>query len=483
MYKLLLKDTSLYSLSTLLARGFSLITVPIFTRILSPADYGALDILSYAALLLALLLGIALDQAVGRWYHETEDTSDRKAIASTVLLYTLSVPFAFALVAVLAADEIARHWLDGQVGPETVIAALGYVWAQGLFSITTNLLRYQLRAKEFAACSLGSTTLTMALSLWFIVSLKLGVLGVFLAQIIGNLSFAGVAFYLSRDTYTWTFDWPRFKSMAAYSLPLVPSTMAFFAIQYVDRYVLNELRGLHDVGVYGIGARLASLVYLFLTGFQGAWYPLVMKSYRDPGATEKFRCVLNFFSFVTALATIWLSAFGREILVFLTTPAYAESYVVIPLLVSSAVLFSVGSYFTFGIQIAKKSYARLAINTMVIGVSIALNIALIPKLGFVGAALATFLSSLVMTAVAMVVSQKYYYVPYEWHRLFGTLAIALIFSHAAVAVSDEISWSNAIIKFLMAGIATVILIRLLRIHGVWKTVTNTLRIRLGPSNN
>jgi O-antigen/teichoic acid export membrane protein len=450
---------------------------------LSPSDYGALDILSYAALLLALLLGLALDQSIARWYHETEDTSDRKAIASTVLFYTLSVPLTFAIAGATAADEIAKHWLAGQVGPATVIAALGYIWAYGVFFTTTNLLRYQLRAKEFTVCSIGSTTLTMALSLWFIVSLKLGVLGVFLAQIIGNLGFAGVAFYLSRDTYAWTFDWQRFKSMTAYSLPLVPSTMAFFAMQYVDRYVLNELRGLHDVGVYGIGARLASLVYLFLTGFQGAWFPLVMKSYRDPMASEQFKRVFEYFAFATAVAIIWLSTFGREILLILTTPDYAEAFIVVPLQVASAVLFSVGNYFAFGIQIAKKSNIRLAINVFAIFIAIALNIVLIPAFGFFGAAVATFTSALVMAIVAMAVSQKHYFIAYEWRRLFAALTVALVFSYAAVAVSGEISWASAVTKLLMSGIATIILVRLLRTQGAWKVVTSALRIRMESSNN
>ena len=78
-------------------------------------------------------------------------------------------------------------------------------------------------------------------------------------------------------------------------------------MQYVDRYVINELKSLADVGIYGIGARLASLVNLFLTGFQGAWHPIVMKTFKEPDAPERFRVVFNYYTFITSAILLLLS--------------------------------------------------------------------------------------------------------------------------------------------------------------------------------
>jgi len=470
MYKVLIKDTALYSLSTLLARGFSLITVPIFTRILSPSDYGALDLLSYLAVILGLLIGLALDQAVGRFYTETDGANEKRTIASTVLLYNLVAPIPLVFLGAAIADKVAKHWLGSPGYEGAVMAAFVYVWTYCVFFITTNQLRYRFEAKKFALCSVSNALLSMGLSLWFVVSLKLGVEGVLLAQSASMICNAVLAWALSKSSYGWTFSWTCFKTLATYSLPLVPSTMAFFASQYLDRYVLNELRGLHEVGLYGIGARLASLVLLFLTGFQGAWYPLVMQTYKDPGAADKFRRVLEVFMLITSTALIWISVFSKEILLFLTTKDYAEAYIVVPLLLAAAVVSSVGNYFTYGIQIAKESKLRLKINLVGVVGNLVLNVILIHAFGFLGAAIAAFASALFIAVASMQASQRFYFVPYEWGRLVGSLAMALVVSYVVATSVHEISWIAAMAKMVAALTATAALIILLRVHDLFNGV-------------
>ena len=91
MFARLFKDASLYSVSSLISRGLSLITVPLFTRVLSPADYGALDLLSTMMVIAPMLIGLALDQAISRFYLDAKDELEKKRIASTVLFYNVLV--------------------------------------------------------------------------------------------------------------------------------------------------------------------------------------------------------------------------------------------------------------------------------------------------------------------------------------------------------------------------------------------------------
>jgi len=466
MYRTLLRDTSLYSVSTMLGRGFSLITVPIYTRFLSPSDYGALDLLSYLAVFLPLLLGLALDQAVARFYIEAETELEKKKIASTVIFYNMVALLLGVVVASHYAPQLAVTWLDNQVGQGTVIMAFVLVWATALFQIANNQLKYMFKVKKYAICNIGNTVLSTALSVWFIVAMQWGVFGVFLAQAISQFCFALLSLYYGRQAYGLFFDWQRFKSMVHYSLPLVPSTVAFFGMQYTDRYALNELRELHDVGLYGIGARLASLIFLFLTGFQGAWHPIVMRTYREDGAKIKFKTVFNYFVFITSSILIVVSLFGPEVLRLLTTDAFSDGYIVVPLLVSSAILSSIGTYFSYGIQIEKKSKLRLYINLAGFIINILLNIYFIDALGLIGAALATFTSLLLIAWVSMAVSQRAYYVPYEWPRLISALMLALLVSNFVVFWPMEISLNVMLFKLVLIVVSIALIGGILRIRGM-----------------
>jgi len=464
MLRRLLKEASLYSLSSLLARGFSFITVPVFTRILSPADYGALDLLSYVAVLAPLVIGAALDQAVGRYYLDTSlDEAERRRIASTGLFYNV---IAFALAALLLAPSapfLAEHWLHGQVGPGTLWIVLGFIWVQSIFYITTNQLRYMFMARQFALVTVGATVLSTVAGFALVAWLRLGVAGVFIGQALGQAVFSIVALWLARSCYRAVFDTVLLRRMLRYSVPLVPGTLAFFVMQYVDRYILNEMRGLAEVGIYGMGARVASLVNLFLMGFQGAWYPQVMSSFRESGAQARFRSVFEFYLFVTMLLLIVLSLFGREVLLLLTTPEFAQGYVVVPLLVLGAIMASIANYFSYGIQIAEKNHFRMVLNLVALAVSVTLNVLLIPRFGALGAALANASCAVLLAAGSLAVSQRLYPVPYSWPTVLGALAIGIGISHVILFWDASVSVSMLTLKAAIAAGAALLLALLLRV--------------------
>jgi O-antigen/teichoic acid export membrane protein len=463
MYKRLLKDASVYSISSLLARGFSLITVPIYTRILSPSDYGALDLLSYTAMLVVLVMGAALDQAVARFYLDATENSEKKRIASTVLIYNL---FVFALLIPLVvplASQLAHKWLDDQVDETTVVLVFIYIWMHAIFYIANNQLRYLFLSKQYALCNIGNTIFSIVLSFVFVVYLKWGVFGVFLGQVIGAGLFALLSLYYARESYALVFHWKSFKRMLVYSLPLVPGTLAFYLMQYVDRYVINQLTGLYEVGLYGIGARVASLVNLFLMGFQGAWSPIIFKSFREKEAPEKFKVVFNYYLFAVLTILVGLSLFGKEILLLLTTKTFSQGFVVVPLLVLAAILASIGQYFTYGIQIAQKSHFTLFLNSASLLINVVLNYVLIPRLGIIGAALATVLSFVFLSVVGMSLSQKLYYVPYRWVNILAAGLLATAISNSVPVLNIDITWQVVMAKVGVAFIVMFILSRLLDI--------------------
>ena len=464
MLKRLLRDSSLYSLSSLLARGFSFITVPVFTRILSPADYGALDLLSYVTLLAPLVIGAALDQAVARYYLDSElDPEVRRRVASTGLFYNV-IAFAVVGLALLpTADFLSSRWLDGQVGPGTVQIVLGFLWIQSIFYIATSQLRFLFRARAFAVVTVGSTVVSTAAGFALLVWFDLGVAGVFLGQGLGQLLFSAIAIWLARDCYRFVLDLALLRRMLVFSLPLVPGTLAFYAMQYVDRYVLNELRGLAAVGIYGMGARIASLVNLFLMGFQGAWYPEVLRSFREPDAPAKFSRVFEVYLFLTMTILLGLSFFGREVLLLLTTPDFVAGYVYVPLLVLGAVMASIAGYFAYGFQIAERSRLRMYLILASLVACVGLNLVLIPAFGVLGAALANALSMTALAVVSVAVSQRFYRVPYAWPRCLVAIGIGTLVSNLAVVQEIPVTPVNLLLKVACALAATAVLARVLKV--------------------
>ena len=293
--------------------------------------------------------------------------------------------------------------------------------------------------------------------------LHLGVAGVFLGQGLGQAIFSVVSIYLARDCYRAVLDPILLRKMLRYSLPLVPGTLSFFVMQYVDRYILNDVRGLTDVGIYGMGARLASLVNLFLMGFQGAWSPHVMSGFRDPDAPAKFRKVFEVYVLVTMAILVMLSLFGHEALLLLTTPTFAAAFVVVPLLVLGAVMASIANYFTFGIQIAEKNHYRMFLNIGALVVTVSLNLLLIPRLGALGAALTNAVCFVALAAGSLAVSQRLYHVPYSWPGILAAMAVGIVVSHSVIFWNAPVSIASIFVKIVVACLAIGSIAVLLRL--------------------
>lgn len=465
----------MYSVSAFLARGLSLITVPIFTRVLTPADYGAFDLLTYLAFLGALVLGAALDQAVARFYLDTQDPEAKIRIPSTALIYTLAGIVVIAPLGALASGFLAQTWLNGQVSRDVVLLAFVSMWVRALFVITNNQLRYLFLSRQFAISNVGNVVVTTALSLVFVAVFRWGVFGALLGQVIGQSLFSLVSIYLARASYAFTFDPQILRRMLAYSLPLVPGTVFFLAVDSVDRYLLNDLASLEDVGIYGIGSRVATLVNLVLSGFQAAWFPMVLSSFKSPESGQQFVTVFNYFVFVTAAAVIGLGLFGREILLLLTTEAFSRGFVVVPLLTMSAVLSSIANYFTFGLQIASKSHLRLWLNLFALALNVALNLLLIPRFGVLGAATASALSFLCLAVLGMAISQRLYYVPYQWGRILVAGIVAAVIANLVLLGSFEVSGVGLLIKSGVAIGGILVIQRVLRVRFDRQTVARILK--------
>jgi O-antigen/teichoic acid export membrane protein len=483
MYRTLLKDTSLYSISTVVARGFSFITVPIFTRILSASDYGALDLLSYAAMFIPLIFGLALDQAIGRFYIGADEDNQRR-IASTVILYYIVVLFFISLAGMPFAGYLAEYWLDNQVDAKTVVMVFVYMWVLSVYYASNNQLKYMFESKNYALTNVGNTVLSAVLGILFTLILRLGVFGLFLGQSISLAVFSLISLYFGRKTYTFVFDWAHFREMTRYSLPLVPSTIAFFGMQCADRYALKELGSLTDVGIYGVGARLASIIQLFLMGFQGAWYPLMIKNHANPEAKDQFRQVFNHFIFIMSAVLIIISLFGKEILTLLATSRFSSGFIVVPLLIGSSILATIANYFSCGIELRKKTIFKTYMNIAGLILNIILNIVFIRHFGLLGAALATFITLLMMAVAGMTISQRLFYVPYEWGKVVVTLVVAMAVSLTILVYPFPISACSILFRLFLWGLSLIVfseIIGIVSLRKMWFFGHSLLSIKIIPA--
>lgn len=426
MLKAFLRDSVIYAIPSIVSRGLAVILIPLYTRVLSPTDYGSFDLLSAFAVLVNLTVALEVSQGVARFYSGEQDTEKRAAYASsalwfTIVCYTVFLAMTFLFSSALSSLVMGRDGLE----PAFQVGAV-YIFINGIFYLIQNQFRWELRSAHYAIVSMIVSISTALLAVILTYVWAWGLVGLLSGMAAGALLGVFYGIWYLRDSFRFQFNWYRLKEMLVFSAPLVPSGISVFVSQYIDRLMINHYLSLDEVGLFGIAFRVASIVGLVIVGFQGALTPLIYAHYRDPATPVQLARIFRMFVAFALLLFFMVSSFAEDLIAVLTVPAYYDAANVVVFLVP-AILLSSMYIFAPGTAVEKKTHIILWINVGGALLNVILNAAMIPLYGIEGASIAKLISYGVVFAAYMWFSQKLYHVPHNWKALMqATLFVGAV---------------------------------------------------------
>ena len=423
--KELLRHSAIYGLGSIVARVIAVLLLPLYTRYLSPSDYGLIETLIALSAVLTALVAQAMKSAFFRFYFDSVEPARRLLVVRTAFWYVLAASTAVLIAGVALAQPVSWLLFHTRDHDGLVIAAFVGLWAALNYEQMTSLFRVEQRSTAYVAATLTNVALTIAATVLLVVVFDRGPLGVLVGNLTGTLIvYAGLLAY-NRRALGLQFDRKLYRAMNRFGLPLVPSALALWLTNFSDRFFLVKLADAHEVGLYSIGVRIASAIILLLTAFRMAWPAFAYSIEDDREARRTYSFVLTYVVYVCCWLALALGLLAPWILKLITTtPFYPAENVVAPLAFGVAAF---GAYVV--VQIGTGRARQTRSNWLVTGaaalVDVALNVLLIPPYGRMGAAVA-MVSAYTLLFVAMAWrAQRVFPVPYQWRRV-ATLAAAAV---------------------------------------------------------
>jgi len=229
------------------------------------------------------------------------------------------------------------------------------------------------------------------------------------------------------------------------SAPLVPSGLALWAVDFMDRFLLLKLKGAAEVGLYSVGVRVTTAILLLLLALRTAWPAFAYSVKDDEEAKRTYSFVLTYVLFFSCWVSLALSLLAPWIVRVLTAPAFYPGSRVVPVLAFGATAFIAFNVMSIGIGRAKRTQFNWVVTGIAAAVNLGLNFALIPPYGMMGAAIATVAAYTLMFVLMTWNAQRMYPVPYQWRRIvtLGGAAVALTVIgkalHAPLAVAAALA--------------------------------------------
>ncbi len=422
------KHSAIYGLGGLVSRILAVLLLPLYTRYLSPSDYGKVETLIALTTVIGIALRMGIHSAFFRFYFDSPDPGARRLVLRTSFWFTMAMATAGLAGGLLLAAPIADLLFGSTDDSELVMAAFVGLWAGMNYEQLTSLFRVEERSVAFVSASLVNIFLTIGATLLLVVALDKGPMGVIVGNFTGTLLVYAVLVFYRREQIGLQFDRGLLREMNRFGVPLVPTALFLWVTNFSDRLFLVRLADTTEVGLYSVGVRIASAMVLLVTAFRLAWPAFAYSIDDDREARRTYAYVLTYLVALTTWVATGLALLSPWIVDVIAAPAFAESSRVVGPLAFSTVAFAAYIVVAIGVGRAKRTQFNWVVTGAAAAVNVALNLLLIPRSGMMGAAIATVAAYSTMFVGMTWWAQRIYPVPYQWRRVVtaASAGVALV---------------------------------------------------------
>lgn len=439
--KRLLRTGAAYQAAEIFAKAIAVFTLPLYTRHVQSDAYGAYNSLLTSVILASIVLRLGVGEAFVRFYFTDADVERRKRIARTAMATVAWTTTMAALAALAFSSELSELML-GSDDPLLMDCAVLGLWAFTNLEMAYAQLRVDERARTYMIASGANVTMTVIFTITLVVFANQGARGLLLGNFGASTIVVLGLWWALRARFSLRVRVADLRAMLRFGLPTVPADASVYALQVVDRFYLFRGVGHAAAGEYSIAVQLATVVFVFVRGFQYAWPPLAYSIDSDAEASKLYSIVTTYFVLATGVVVAGVALLGRWLVRLLAAPEYFGAHEALPWLALGWTLYGL-----YQVMIVITGRARVTQRNMPAAaaglvVNVVLLVVLVPSggldLGIAGAGIALCGAYVTMVAVMHLLTRNVFVVDFQWGRL-ARLAVIL----ASVAVSGELLLPSA----------------------------------------
>ena len=410
---------------TMLGRLVGFLLLPVYTRYLTPADYGVIELVNLSLDLISIFAGTRLLGGMFRYYHKATTPDDQLTVVSTTVVMVTAGYLAIGLLCIAGAELIARIALgDPAFAPIVRLAACSLL-TQVLMLVPLAFLRLRNRFRIVIGASLIKLIVQVSANVVLLARFGLGPRAPFVSTLIGNLSVGIVLTFVLWREVGWRLSRTVARDLYRYGAPLVLMQLATFTLTFGDRYFLRRATDLASVGRYTLAYQFAFLLSIIAQApFELVWDPKKFEVAKRPDRDTVFAQVFVYVNVTLFTAAVAIALFANVVIRVMTQPSFYGAAGFVPVLLCG-VVFQVWIQQDIGLAVRERTQLIAAANFIAAGVILAAYAVLIPRYGGWGAAIATIIGYAVRWALAYRWSQQLWPIRYAWRPVLRLVVLAV----------------------------------------------------------
>ncbi|NJB71538.1 O-antigen/teichoic acid export membrane protein [Saonia flava] len=422
----------------------SFLLLPLYTGILETAGYGEISVIFAWFAIFNVILAYGMETSFFRFYNGSRD---KHKVTSTALISILATTLIFLVLALLLQSTIANIT---KIDAMYIKYAIYIIALDALVVVPFAWLRAREKPMRYSLVKILNVVINLGLNVFFLLILPKimannpdSVLkGLYKPNFeisyifISNLIASGITLLLMIRLYfrrPYVFGFSLWKKMMKYGLPILVAGIAFTINEVFDRILLTELlpESIADseVGKYSACYKLALFMTLFGTAFRMGIEPFFFSHSSSSKPQLAYAQITNYFVILGSVILLGVIVFSDVLkVIFIQNKEYWEAMTIVPIVILAA--FFLGIYHNLSVwyKVTDKTIYGAYISLIGAILTIIINYALIPEIGYMASAIATLSAYGSMMFLSYFFGRKYYPVPYNMRKILFYLLVSILFS-------------------------------------------------------
>lgn len=422
-----LKNMLGFSIATWVSFGLSFFSSPFTTRLFLPEEVGRINLFNtYMTMLLAVVC-LGLDQSYVRYYNEPPEDMSKKTLLRICVGIPLSLLAVLSLGILIMGQEVATLIV---ASPDPLIPVCLVICVLANVILKFFNLTYQMK-QDIVWFNIQGILIALVSKVLYVI------VGIYRPDYKSAILFTTIGYLLL--TIAFMFIQRRFlffpekkekrargkavKVLLKFGIPLMPVTILTWLNASIAQLLLKMYVSFEAIGIYSNAVSFASLITILQTGFNAYWVSFAYKNYKDEN--KKICQIHSMITFAMVLFGLLLILF-EDVLYLLIGANFRDSKSFFPFLLLAPICYTIAETTGLGINISQKSYLNIvtfAINT---SINILLCFLLLPRIGTVGAAVASSFAAIAMLCVKTVLGERYYKCVTSYKKSAAPIIIILL---------------------------------------------------------
>ena len=389
-----IKKLTEFSLGPIISALIGFITVPVTTYFISPEEFGKASMFALVQSIVVTFVYLGIDQAYTREYHYEKN---KKKLFQNALILPVALSILFGLIITIYNKQFSTLLFDSPI----------YKYVSPLFAIMVVSsvierfillsLRMEEKALEYSFFTIFLKLSVLMMTIIFLLFGDRSFLAIVNSTIVGQLFSDAILFLRYRELFKFKIsyiDKELFKRMFKFGLPLIVAASVSNLLTTSGRLFLRLYSTFHDLGIYNAALKIAGVLQIIQNAFTSFWVPVAYRWNKEKRSMEHFSFISD--ALLAVLTVIFFCILIlKEFLIGILASGYSEAQYIVGLLALTPILYTLSETSTLGIVFSGKSYLNLWVSFLSIIPNIVLNYLLVPRIGTVGAAIATAISYVV----------------------------------------------------------------------------------------